>query len=102
MNVEIVEEIINEFNNNEEIIRIDLKLKNNSDIIRLYTNFIDSISIHHESLKVFYTDQHYFNLAGVVSKSSQSSINYYSIADIIAITLTKQSEIENIDSIIRN
>ena len=93
MDIDIVKEVINEFYNNEEIIRIDLKLKNNSDIIRLYTNFINSIAIYHESLKVFYTEERYLNCTGVISKSSQSSTNYYSIADIVAITLTKQSEI---------
>lgn len=92
MDIDIVKEVINEFYNNEEIISINLKLKNNSDI-RLYTNFINSIFIHHESLKVFYTEERYLNCTGVISKSSQSSTNYYSIADIIAITLTKQSEI---------
>ena len=97
MNINIVKEVINEFYNNEKIIRINLKLKNNSDI-HLYRNFIDSISIYHESLKVFYTEQRYLNCTGIIRKSSQSSINYYNIIDIIAITLDKQSEIpENID-----
>ena len=93
MDIDIVKEVINEFYNDEEIISIELKLKNNSDIIRLYTNFINSIFIHHESLKVFYTEERYLSCIGVIRKSSQSSTNYYSIADIVAITLTKQSEI---------
>lgn len=92
MDIDIVKEVINEFYNNEEIISINLKLKNNSDI-RLYTNFINSIAIYHESLKVFYTEERYLNCTGVISKSSQSSTNYYNIVDIVAITLTKQSEI---------
>ena len=91
MNVNIVKEVINEFYNNEKIIRINLKLKNNSDI-QLCRNFIDSISIHYESLKVIYTEQRYFNYLGTIVKSFQSSTNYYNIVDIIAITLNKQSE----------
>lgn len=97
MNINIVEEAIHEFYNNEKIIRIDLNFKNNSNI-HLYRNFIDSISIYYESLKVFYTEQRYLNCTGIIRKSSQSSINYYNIVDIIAITLINQSEIaENID-----
>lgn len=98
MNVNIVKEVINEFYNNEKIIRINLKLKNNSDI-QLYRNFIDSISIYYGSLKVFYTEQRHLNCAGIIKKSSQSSTNYYNIVDIISITLNKQSEmLKNVDN----
>ena len=97
MNVNIIKEVINEFYNNEKIIRINLKLKNNSDI-HLYRNFIDSISIYYESLKVIYTEQRYLSCTGIINKSSQSSINYYNIIDIIAITLNERSEmLKNVD-----
>lgn len=98
MDINVVREVINEFYNNEKIIRIDLKLKNDSDI-HLYRNFIDSISIYYKSLKVIYTEEQYFNFAGIIRESSQSSINYYNIVDITAIILTKQSEmLKNIDN----
>lgn len=97
MNVNIIKEVINEFYNNEKIIRINLILKNNSNI-HLYRNFIDSISIYYESLKVIYTEQRYLNCTGIINKSFQSSINYYNIVDIIAITLNEQSEmLKNVD-----
>lgn len=98
MDINVVKEVINEFYDNEKIISIDLKLKNNSDV-RIYTNFIDSISIYHESLKVIYTEQDYLNFTGTIIKSVQSSITYYNIVDIIAITLNKQSEhVKNADT----
>lgn len=90
MDINVVKEAINEFYNNKKIISVDLKLKNNSDV-RIYTNFIDSISIYYKSLKVIYTEQHCYNYLGTIVKSSQSSINYYNIVDIISITLNKQS-----------
>ena len=91
MDINVVKEVINEFYNNEKIISIDLKLKNNSET-HILTSCIDSISIYYESLKVIYTEQNYLNFVGTIVKSVQSSINYYNIVDIIAITLNKQSE----------
>lgn len=100
MDINVIKEVINKFYDDEKINSIDLKLKDNSDIC-MFTNFIDSISIYYESLKVIYTEERYFNCLGTIVKSVKSSTNYYNIVDIVAITLNKQSEMpKNIDLMI--